>query len=76
MTTPKQMRIAYKNVFGTPEGQLVLRDLERIANQSRIQQDNPNPYACVYKIAQQGLIRRIENMIQNESPDVPNNKLV
>ena len=76
MTTPKQMRLAYQNVFGTPEGKMVLKDLERIANQARISQDSPNPYACVYRVAQQGLIRRIENMTAPESAQTPQTKLV
>lgn len=76
MIGPKQLKIAYRNVFNTPEGRAVLKDMERIANQSRIDQDNPNPYACVYKIAQQSLIKRIENMLEPDQPDVPKNKLV
>ena len=76
MIGPKQLKIAYRNVFNTLEGKAVLKDMERIANQSRIDQDNPNPYACVYKIAQQSLIKRIENMLEPDQPDVPKNKLV
>ena len=62
----------YKEVFNTPAGKQVYHDLHRIANQSRIDQDAPNPYGCVYKIAQQALLKRIENMCDLERTETTN----
>lgn len=67
-----EMKKIYKDVFNTPAGRKVFHDLYRIANQSRIDQDAPNPYACVYRIAQQSLLKRIENMCDLERTDQTN----
>lgn len=45
----------------------MLNDLDRIINQTRVTSDSPNPYAAVYIIAQQQLIRRIKNMCNEKS---------
>lgn len=67
MKKPDELRLHYQRVFSTDQGRAVLTDLERIANQSRIDQDNPNPYACVYKQAQQALLKRVYNMLNIET---------
>ena len=53
----------YKEVFTTTSGQKVLEDLERIVNQLRIDGEDPNPHAAVWKCAQQALLQRIRNQI-------------
>jgi hypothetical protein len=67
MKKPDELRLHYQRVFGTEQGRAVLTDLERIANQQRISADSPNPYACVYKVAQQALLKRIYNMLSIET---------
>ena len=71
----KQLKDAYKNTFATKEGRMVLEDLIRISNQSRIDQDAPNPYSCVYKIAQQALIKRVTNMLEIPESNFQHNLL-
>lgn len=63
-----EMKDAYLAVFGTARGQLVIRDLERIINGTRVTADAPNPYSAIYKVAQQALIQRINNMMEKETP--------
>jgi len=53
----------YKDVFTTASGQKVLEDLERVVNQLRIDGEDPNPNAAVWKCAQQALLQRIHNQI-------------
>ncbi len=67
MKKPDELRLHYQRVFSTDQGKAVLDDLERIANQLRVSADNPNPYACVYKVAQQSLLKRIYNMLNVET---------
>lgn len=54
---------SYKNVFNTTDGQEVLSDLERIINQIKIDGENPNANAAIWKCAQQALIQRIHNQL-------------
>jgi hypothetical protein len=54
---------SYKKVFSTTDGQEVLSDLERIINQIKIDGENPNSSAAVWKCAQQALIQRIHNQL-------------
>ena len=68
----KELKETYKSIFNTPAGKAVFNDLHRISNQSRVDQDAPNPYACVYKIAQQALLKRIENMCDLERTENSN----
>jgi len=56
------LRRAYFYVFALGEGKMVLRDLIRVSNLTRINSDDPNSNAALYKVAQQDLIRRIEKM--------------
>lgn len=58
------LRQAYHDIFTSPQGKVVLDDLERIANQTKIDSDNPNPNAAVYKAAQLALLKRINNLIK------------
>jgi hypothetical protein len=60
---PNQSSDYYKDVFTTASGQKVLDDLERIVNQLRIDGEDPNPNAAVWKCAQQALLQRIHNQI-------------
>lgn len=59
----QKIRNAYKIVFGTGAGELVLADLQRIASSYSIDKHNPNPQSALYAIAQQDLINRIYNRI-------------
>tara|TARA_X000001382_G_scaffold23319_2_gene14212 strand:+ start:3097 stop:3336 length:240 start_codon:yes stop_codon:yes gene_type:complete len=68
----QKLKQVYKTIFDTPAGKEIYFDLHRIANQSRISQDAPNPYSCVYKIAQQALLKRIENMCDMERTETSN----
>ena len=67
-----ELKKVYKEVFNTPAGRKEFYDLQRISNQSRLDQDAPNPYACVYKVAQQALLKRIENMCDTERTETTN----
>ncbi len=42
-------------------------DLNRVIHQTRVTSDSPNPYAAVYQVAQQQLLRRIDNMCRERS---------
>ena len=59
------MKANYKELFSTDNGQAVLGDLERIAQMTRLDSDNPNPNAAVWKCAQQALLQRIYNQMEN-----------
>jgi hypothetical protein len=59
------MKPNYQELFSTPNGIAVLRDLERIAQMTRLDSDNPNPQAAVWKCAQQALLQRIYNQMEN-----------
>ena len=59
------MKADYRALFSTPNGEAVLNDLERIAQMTRLDSDNPNPQAAVWKCAQQALLQRIYNQIEN-----------
>ena len=67
-----ELKKVYKEVFNTPAGKQVFYDLYRIVNQSRIDQDAPNPYSCVYTMGQQALLKRIQNMCDAERTDITN----
>jgi len=68
----EELKQVYKEVFNTPAGKKVFYDLHRIANQSKLDQDSPNPYGAVYKVAQQALLKRIENMCDTERTETSN----
>ena len=59
------MKPNYRELFSSANGQAVLEDLERIAQMTRLDSDNPNPQAAVWKCAQQALLQRIYNQIDN-----------
>ena len=65
--TTSQVQQHYRQVFESPAGKVVLEDLERITNQTRVTSDSPNPYAAVYMVAQQQLVKRIKNMCKERS---------
>ena len=71
--TTAQIQQHYRQVIESPAGESVIEDLERVVNQTRVSSDSPNPYAAVFVIGQQQLIRRIRNMMKERSP-LPNNK--
>jgi hypothetical protein len=73
MKSTQQVQQHYRQVFESPAGISVLEDLERVVNQTRVSSDSPNPYSAVYIIGQQQLIRRIRNMMKEQSA-VRNNK--
>ena len=68
----KELKEVYKQVFNTPAGKQIFYDLWRIANQSRISQDAPNPYSCVYTMGQQALLKRIQNMCDTDRTENTN----
>lgn len=53
----------YKNVFSSNEGMIILNDLERIVNQTKIDAQNIDPNTAVWKCAQEALINRIKNQL-------------
>lgn len=57
------MSNAYK-VFETADGAIVLRDLERIVNQTKISAEDPNSMSAVWKCAQLALLQRIYNQLE------------
>jgi hypothetical protein len=59
------MKANYKELFSTANGEAVLADLERIVQMTRLDSDNPNPNSAVWKCAQQALLQRIYNQIDN-----------
>jgi hypothetical protein len=59
------MKANYKELFNTANGLAVLADLERIVQMTRLDSDNPNPNSAVWKCAQQALLQRIYNQIDN-----------
>ena len=67
MKSTQQVQQHYRQVFESPAGLSVLEDLERVVNQTRVSSDSPNPYSAVYIIGQQQLIRRIRNMMKEQS---------
>ena len=73
MKSTKQLQQFYRQIFESPAGQAVIEDLERVVNQTRVSSDSQNPYSAVYIIGQQQLIRRIRNMMKEQSA-VQNNK--
>ena len=58
----RELQEHYKRVFETPSGKVVLADLERITNTTRVTADSPNPYSAIYIVAQQQLIKRVRTM--------------
>lgn len=60
----KELQQHYRRVFDSDSGQVVLADLERISNTTRVTADSPNPYSAIYIVAQQHLLKRIRNMMQ------------
>ena len=64
----------YRQVFDSPAGKAVFEDLNRVIHQTRVTSDSPNPYAAVYQVAQQQLLRRIENMCRERSVQPTNKK--
>ena len=73
MKSTKQLQQFYRQIFESPAGQAVIEYLEIVVNQTRVSSDSPNPYSAVYIIGQQQLIRRIRNMMKEQSA-VQNNK--
>lgn len=53
----------YQTVFATEEGQVVLADLERIVNSTKIDNANPNVNSALWKCAQHSLLQRIHNQL-------------
>lgn len=53
----------YIRVFDSESGKIVLADLERISNTTRVTADSPNPYSAIYIVSQQHLLKRIRNMM-------------
>lgn len=62
-----QLQQFYRQVFESPAGKAVFEDLNRVIHQTRVTSDSPNPYAAVYQVAQQQLLRRIENMCRERN---------
>jgi hypothetical protein len=61
------MKPNYQQLFATANGQAVLEDLERIAQMTRLDSDNPNPNSAIWKCAQQALLQRIYNQMRKEA---------
>jgi len=56
----------YKLVFDSTEGDAVLADLERIVNMTKVNAEDPNSNAAIWKCAQMALLQRIRNQINKE----------
>jgi len=56
----------YKLVFDNTEGDAVLADLERIVNMTKVNAEDPNSNAAIWKCAQMALLQRIRNQINKE----------
>jgi len=56
----------YKLVFDSSEGDAVLADLERIVNMTKVNAEDPNSNAAIWKCAQIALLQRIRNQINKE----------
>jgi hypothetical protein len=69
-----QLQQFYRQVFESPAGKAVFEDLNRVIHQTRVTSDSPNPYAAVYQVAQQQLLRRIENMCRERNVQNTNGK--
>ena len=72
--TIAELQQHYRQIFESPAGIVVLEDLERVINTTRVSADAPNPYSCVFTIGQQQLLRRIRNMCKQRVPVPDNNK--
>lgn len=59
------MKADYRALFNTPNGEAVLADLERIAQMTRLDSDNPNANSAIWKCAQLALLQRIYNQMEN-----------
>jgi hypothetical protein len=55
---------SYKKVFDANAGRSVLADLERVANQTKIDANSPDSNAAVWKCAQLALIQRVRNQLE------------
>ena len=69
-----QLQQFYRQVFESPAGKAVFEDLNRVIHQTRVTSDSPTPYAAGYQVAQQQLLRRIENMCRERNVQNNNNK--
>jgi hypothetical protein len=67
ITKENEMNKNYTAVFQTAAGQRVLDDLDRVVNMTKIDANNPNPNSAVWKVAQQALLQRIYNQIDQEA---------
>lgn len=56
----------YKLVFDSPEGDAVLADLERIVNMTKVNGEDPNSNAAIWKCAQMALLQRIHNQLNKD----------
>lgn len=61
------MNANYRSVFQSPAGQRVLDDLDRVVNMTKIDANNPNANSAIWKCAQQALLQRIYNQIDQEA---------
>lgn len=56
----------YQQVFDSAEGDAVLADLERIVNMTKVNAEDPNSNAAIWKCAQMALLQRIRNQLSKE----------
>lgn len=60
-----EISLAYLHTFEeSPYGRKVLKDFERIANSTSVDKKDPNPYAAIYRVAQQQFVNEIKNRIE------------
>lgn len=63
------MKPNYRELFSSANGQAVLQDLERIVQMTRLDANSPNPNSAIWKCAQQALLQRIYNQLNQETAE-------
>lgn len=58
-----ELQQVYQAVFDGPAGERILADLRWLADRTRVDRNNPNPQAALYRAAQHDLINFIERML-------------
>ncbi len=58
-----ELKQVYRAVFDTGAGERVLEDLRWLADRTKVDRNNPNPQAALYRAAQHDLINFIERML-------------
>lgn len=74
MENDTEKRSMFKQLFLSEMGQRVLEDIERVANTTKVDGDNPNSNAAIYKTAQLALVQYIKKQTQPQRTRVISTK--